>query len=81
MISIKVENLEDDLAQRLRQRAEAKGISVEEEVKEILAAVLSGESMAVVNLAYSIRAKFTPFGGVELDLPERSAIRDAPQFS
>ena len=80
MVSIKVQDLDEGIEQRLRQRAAAKGISVEEEVKEILTTVLSGETVPSMNLVSSIRAKFTPFGGVDLDLPDRGAIRNVPRF-
>ena len=32
------------------------------------------------DLAASIRAKFAPFGGVELELPPRDPIRPPPKF-
>lgn len=31
-------------------------------------------------MASSIRARFEPLGGVELDLPPRDPIRDLPQL-
>lgn len=32
------------------------------------------------NLAEAIRARFTPLGGVELELPPREPMRDPPDF-
>ena len=75
MASITVNDLDDVLEQRLLQRASEKGVSVEREVRDILTAALRGESQNTEDLASSIRARFAPFGGVELELPSRGPIR------
>ena len=41
---------------------------------------LTREAQSGRELAASIRAKFAPFGGVELELPPRDAMRPPPKF-
>ncbi|CAN7712817.1 hypothetical protein [Rhizobium leguminosarum] len=37
-------------------------------------------SMTIRNLAEAIRARFRLVGGIELEIPPRQPIRDAPDF-
>ncbi len=80
MASITVNDLDEALEQRLLQRASDKGVTIEREVRDILTAALCDESQSTEDLASSIRARFAPFGGVELELPSRGPIRDARKF-
>ena len=80
MASITVRKLEEDLKRRLRQRAAENERSMEEEVRQILRAALYEEAQEPQNLAESIRALFAPLGGVELELPPRTPMRDPPRF-
>ena len=80
MVSITVNDLDESLERRLRTRAAEKGVSIEQEVRNILAAALREESPVTADLASSIRAKFAPFGGVELELPLRDPMRPTPCF-
>ncbi len=80
MASITIRNLEDDLKQRLRIRAAHHGCSMEEEARNILRSALEEEDKVVRGLAESIRRRFAPLGGVELDLPRREPIREPPGF-
>ena len=55
---------------------------MEEEAREILRASLNGPAaQPPENLAEAIRKRFAPFGGVDLELPEREAMREPPDFS
>lgn len=74
MVTITVNDLDEVLEQRLRIRASEKGVSVEQEVRDILTAVLCEETQDTEDLAHSIRARFAPFGGVELELPSRGSL-------
>ena len=65
-----IRDLDDDLAQRLKRRAEAHGRSVAEEAREILRSA-GADDGPPRNLAAAIRARVAPLGGVELDLPAR----------
>ena len=80
MASITIRNLEDGLKRRLRIRASDHGLSMEEEVRQILRAVLNQELAVPANLARTIRARFAPLGGVELDFPPREPMREPPRF-
>ena len=80
MASITVRNLDEGLKRRLRIRAAENGRSMEQEVRGILRAALDQEPPTRKDLASAIRARFAPFGGVELELPPREAMRKPPQF-
>ena len=79
MASITIRNLDDGVKTRLRIRAAEHGRSMEEEARVILRDAVGAETRAD-NLANAIRARFAPFGGVELDLPPRQPIREPPSF-
>ena len=74
MASITIRNLDDDIKRRLRIQAAEHGHSMEEEAREILHSALT-EPAPPTNLAHAIRARFAPFGGVELDIPSRELER------
>jgi plasmid stability protein len=80
MASITVRNLDDDLKSRLRVQAAVHGRSMEEEVRGILRAALDKKTAPKGNLAASIRAKFAPLGGVDLQEYSRELVRDPPSF-
>ena len=86
MASITVRNLDEDVQQRLRQRAARHGRSMEEEVCDILRTALGpevapeGEAAPVTGLGTAIHELFKPFGGVELDIPPREPAREPPTF-
>lgn len=60
-------------------RAARHNRSMEEEARQILRAAVSEEEGGGPDLAATIRRRFEPFGGVELALPEREPIREAPE--
>ena len=80
MASITIRNLEDGLKRQLRIRAAQHGQSMEEEVRQILRTALSQDSTGPANLARAIRARFAPLGGVDLDLPPRTPMREPSRF-
>jgi len=80
MATITIRQLDDKTKARLRLRAAHRGHSMEQEAREILSAALSGSPPAKENLAESIRRRFAQFGGVELELPKRDAIRAPVKF-
>ena len=80
MASITIRNLEDDVKTRLRRRAAGHGRSMEEEARLILAEAVDQEAAPETGLGTAIRNLFKPFGGVELDLPAREAMREPPRF-
>ena len=79
MASITIRSLDDEVKRRLRIRAAEHGRSMEEEVREILRQAVGREKPAY-DLAAAIRARVAPVGGVDLDLPQREAMREPPAF-
>ena len=79
MASMTIRNLSEDLKRRLRIQAAEHGHSMEEEAREILRVALT-EYRPPVKLAQSIRARFEPLGGVELEIPPRKPMRDPPEL-
>jgi len=80
MASITIRRLEDTVKAKLQVRAASHGRSMEEEAREILRAGLKAKSLPRPDLAQSIRRYVEPFGGVELALPPREAIRRPPKL-
>ena len=80
MGSITVDGLDDGLMERLRERAEANGRTVEEEARAILVKAIPCLHPAPENLAEAIRSIFEPLGGVELELPTRGFASEPPWF-
>lgn len=66
---------------KLRIRAAHNGRSMEEEAREILRASLNERRPRRENLAESIRRRFAPLGGVDLELPTRDPMREPPDFN
>ena len=81
MASITIRNLDDDLKTRLRVRAVGHRRSMEEEVRIILRDTVNGGRVVPRDLAKFTRECFAPLGGVELELPPRSPMREPPEFS
>jgi plasmid stability protein len=86
MSSITIRKLDPALKERLRVRAAEHGHSMEAEARDILRLALDrspellpGEKTGADLLA-SIRARFAPFGFVELELPSRESTREPPKF-
>jgi plasmid stability protein len=79
MATITIRQLDEETKTRLRVRAAHHGRSMEEEAREILRSALRSSPPAG-NLAEAIRRRFAAFGGVELKLPRRDAVRELPEF-
>lgn len=80
MATLTIRQLDEKTKTRLRVRAAHHGRSMEEEAREILRSALTASSAVKANLAQVIHRRFAAFGGVELDLPRRDAIRPALGF-
>ena len=79
MASITIRNLDDDVKMRLRVRAADHGRSMEEEARLILRDAV-GRKPGSRDLATTIRSRFGPTNGVDLELPPREPARDPPSF-
>jgi plasmid stability protein len=81
MSSITIRNLDEALKRKLRVRAAEHNRSMEEEARDILRCELFEEPREVENLADAIRRLVEPYGGFELPLFPRGAMRDPPDFA
>ncbi len=79
MASITIRNLGERIKSKLRIRAAHNDRSMEEEARTILCTALTREPPKVTNLADSIRGRFEPLGGIELELPPREPVREPPE--
>lgn len=79
MATLTIRDVDDELKTRLRVRAANNGRSMEAEVRAILQSVLAAPESAA-GLGSRIRARFADLGGVELDLPARTAPGRSPDF-
>jgi plasmid stability protein len=80
MATLTIRQLDERTKTRLRVRAAHHGRSMEEEAREILRLALTVPSPATGNLAESIRRRFRALGGLELEMPQRDAMREPPGF-
>lgn len=86
MTSITVRNIEDDLKRRLRIRAAEHGHSMEEEARRILREALdeveapAETAVPEKDLGTEIHELFALIGGVDLEIPPRTPMREFPTF-
>lgn len=82
MSSITIRNLDEDLKARLRLRAAHHGVSMEQEVRNILQSTLAADSgpLSGLELALRINQRFKGLGGGDLPMPERPPARAVPDF-
>ncbi len=79
MASITIRNLEETTKRKLKVRAAINGRSMEQEAREILKRGLREKIQKPktgADLVASIRRRFAPLGGVELEPLPREPIRD-----
>jgi plasmid stability protein len=81
MATITIRQLDESTKTRLRVRAAQHGRSMEEEAREILRSALCASPTKNQNLADAIRRRFAKYGGVELEIPRRDAVRELPDFA
>ena len=80
MATITIRQLDEKTKTRLRVRAAHHGRSMEEEAREILRSALTASPAVKGNLVETIQRRFAAFGGIELELPRRDAMRPVPGF-
>jgi plasmid stability protein len=80
MATLTIRQLDEKTKTRLRVRAAHHGRSMEEEARDILRSALTASSPVKGNLAETIHRRFAALGGLELELPRREAMRQAPGF-
>jgi len=79
MTNLTIRNLDDATKQRLRVRAARHGVSMEEEVRRILKEALR-PAEAPSGLGKRLRDRFAGLAADEFVVPERHALRKAPQW-
>jgi antitoxin FitA len=80
MANLTIRNLDEGTKTRLRVRAAHHGHSMEEEARTILRCALAEETKAPASLGRAIHQRFKALGGVDLELPAREPIREAPKL-
>ena len=82
MATLTIRNLDDSTKTQLRVQAARHGRSMEEEARTIIRSAMEAGKPAPSSkgLGSRIHAHFAQLGGVELDLPERSALPTPAQF-
>jgi plasmid stability protein len=75
MASMTIRDIDEKLKAKLRVQAARHGRSMEDEARDILRTALSIESSQTGGLVEAIRARIEPFGGVELEIARREAMR------
>jgi plasmid stability protein len=79
MAAITIRNIDEALKRQLRIRAAEHGRSMEEEARDILRQAM-GRVTPSPDLGQAIHGRFAALGGVELDLPARDPMPDAPRL-
>ena len=81
MASLNIRQLDPRVKEQLRLRAARNGRSMEAEARALLKEALATTKPATgAALVESIRERFGPLGGVELELPPRGPGRELPSF-
>ena len=82
MSSITIRNLDENLKASLRMRAARHGVSMEQEMRNILQSTLDGEANFADGLTFSqrINQRFKGLVIQELVLPARQTARPLPDF-
>jgi len=85
MASITIRNLDDEVKKRLRRQAAEQGHSLEAEARRILREGTGVNAplrpRTASNLYDEIRALVEPLGGIDLEIPPRTRVREAPDFT
>lgn len=82
MSSITIRNLDDGLKASLRLRAARHGVSMEQEVRNILQSTLAADASPLGGLEFArrINQRFKGLGGDDLPLLQRTPARTLPDF-
>ena len=80
MTAVSIRRLDEQVKQRLRERAAAHGRSMEAEIREILSEAVRepGDEQSLVS---GLLARFGELGGVDLHLPPRSTLARSADLS
>ena len=91
MTNLTITDLDDEMTSQISRRAREHGHSIEDEARALLRQALEGaddqpasepsaEGEPGESLFDTIRRRFEPLGGVDLEIPPREFGRDPPTF-
>ena len=80
MANLTIHNIDESIANNLRALAQQHGLSIEEEVQQILRQAFSNKSQGTTGLGSKISKRFSEIGGIELPQPTRSLPRQSANF-
>lgn len=80
MAAVSIRDLDDGVKERLRVRAAQHGRSMEAEIRAILSAAV-GDPTQAAGLGQALLTRFGAVGGVDLELPARTAAPRATDLS
>ena len=80
MASITIHNLDDEVINRLKMRADAHNRSMAEEVRAVLQEAVADEFPTSTDLISFTRECFAEIGPFDLELPVREPMREPPDF-
>ncbi|MCM2341482.1 pantothenate metabolism flavoprotein [Rhodoferax sp.] len=80
MSSLTVRNLDESVKNSLRVRAARHGVSMEEEVRQILQKIVAPEQAGQVSFADRVNSRFAKLQLEALPIPARQTARTPPAF-
>lgn len=80
MSSLTVRNLDESVKNSLRVRAARHGVSMEEEVRQILQKIVAPEQAGQVSFADRVNSRFVKLQLEALPIPARQTARTPPAF-
>ncbi|WP_433295760.1 FitA-like ribbon-helix-helix domain-containing protein [Actinoplanes sp. CA-030573] len=80
MAALSIRDLDDSVKEKLRLRAARNGRSMEAEIRLILTAAATEEDGPRTDLFGALTDRFAQLGGVDLDIPARTAPPRAADF-
>lgn len=81
MAMLTIRNIDESLKVKLKIMAAQQGLSMEEQTRRILRDAVLIKPKGKKGLGSRIHQRFTELDGVDLELPARTASRQAPDFS
>lgn len=80
MSSLTVRNLDESVKNSLRVRAARHGLSMEEEVRQILQKIVAPEQAGQVSFAERVNSRFAGLEVQSLPIPPRQIVRAPPEL-
>ena len=76
MATLTIRNLPDEVRELLRVQAARHSRSMEAEARELITVAVTRQRQTGAELFHDINTRFAEVGGVDLELPEREAMRE-----